>query len=93
MPDALREYEKMLGEFSSKRELKNTETTCPHPNPLRAPTEGWSGEGTNKRVRVMMTGVPMVDGAEKVLDIIENCGGLVVAMENCTGLKPLARRC
>ena len=21
---------------------------CPHPNPLRAPTEGWSGEGTSK---------------------------------------------
>jgi benzoyl-CoA reductase/2-hydroxyglutaryl-CoA dehydratase subunit BcrC/BadD/HgdB len=24
-----------------------------------------------------------------VLDIVENSGGLVVAMENCTGLKPL----
>jgi benzoyl-CoA reductase/2-hydroxyglutaryl-CoA dehydratase subunit BcrC/BadD/HgdB len=43
----------------------------------------------NKRVRVLMTGVPMVHGAERVLDIIENCGGTVVAMENCTGLKPL----
>ena len=36
-----------------------------------------------------MTGVPMVHGAERVIDIIENCGGTVVAMENCTGLKPL----
>ena len=36
-----------------------------------------------------MTGVPMVHGAERVLDIVENCGGLVVAMENCTGVKPL----
>ena len=36
-----------------------------------------------------MTGVPMVHGAERVLDIVEKCGGLVVAMENCTGLKPL----
>jgi benzoyl-CoA reductase/2-hydroxyglutaryl-CoA dehydratase subunit BcrC/BadD/HgdB len=36
-----------------------------------------------------MTGVPMVHGAERVLDIVEKCNGLVVAMENCTGLKPL----
>ena len=41
------------------------------------------------RVRVMMTGVPMVHGAERVLEIIEQAGGLVVAMENCTGLKPI----
>ena len=42
-----------------------------------------------RRVRVLMTGVPMVHGAERVLDIVEHSGGLVVAMENCTGLKPL----
>ena len=36
-----------------------------------------------------MTGVPMAHGAERVLDIIEDSGGLVVAMENCTGLKPI----
>ncbi len=41
------------------------------------------------RVRVLMTGVPMAHGAERVLDIIEDSGGLVVAMENCTGLKPI----
>ncbi len=41
------------------------------------------------RVRVLMTGVPMAHGAEKVLDIIEEHGGLVVSMENCTGLKPI----
>jgi len=41
------------------------------------------------RVRVLMTGVPMVQGAERVLEIIEQSGGLVVAMENCTGLKPI----
>jgi benzoyl-CoA reductase/2-hydroxyglutaryl-CoA dehydratase subunit BcrC/BadD/HgdB len=40
-------------------------------------------------VRVLMTGVPMVHGAERVLEIIEDSGGLVVAMENCTGLKPI----
>lgn len=40
-------------------------------------------------VRVLMTGVPMVHGAERVLDIVEQSGGLVVAMESCTGLKPI----
>ena len=41
------------------------------------------------RVRVLMTGVPLVHGAERVLDIVEASGGLVVCMENCTGLKPI----
>jgi len=41
------------------------------------------------QVRVLMTGVPIVHGAERVLDIVESLGGLVVAMENCTGLKPI----
>jgi benzoyl-CoA reductase/2-hydroxyglutaryl-CoA dehydratase subunit BcrC/BadD/HgdB len=45
--------------------------------------------GTNSAVRVLMTGVPMVHGAERVLDIIESHGGLVVCMDNCTGLKPI----
>jgi benzoyl-CoA reductase/2-hydroxyglutaryl-CoA dehydratase subunit BcrC/BadD/HgdB len=41
------------------------------------------------RVRVLMTGVPMAHGAERVLEIIESHGGLVVAMESCVGLKPI----
>lgn len=41
------------------------------------------------RTRVLMTGVPLVYGAERVLDIIEGHGGLVVCMENCTGVKPV----
>jgi len=41
------------------------------------------------RVRVLLTGVPVVHGAERVVDIIEGSGGLVVCMENCTGLKPI----
>ncbi len=36
-----------------------------------------------------MTGVPMVHGAERVMEIIESHGGLVVCMDNCTGLKPI----
>lgn len=41
------------------------------------------------RVRVLMTGVPVVHGTERVLNIVEDHGGLVVCMENCTGLKPI----
>lgn len=41
------------------------------------------------RVRVLMTGVPVPHMAERVVDLIEGHGGLIVAMENCTGLKPI----
>ncbi len=40
-------------------------------------------------VRALLTGVPLVTGAERVVELIENCGAIVVAMENCTGLKPI----
>jgi benzoyl-CoA reductase/2-hydroxyglutaryl-CoA dehydratase subunit BcrC/BadD/HgdB len=40
-------------------------------------------------VRVLLTGVPLVHGAERVMEIIESCGAVVVAAENCTGLKPI----
>jgi benzoyl-CoA reductase/2-hydroxyglutaryl-CoA dehydratase subunit BcrC/BadD/HgdB len=50
----------------------------------RGPNAQWAG-----RPRVLLTGVPIVHGAERVLEIIENGGGVVVAMENCTGLKPI----
>jgi benzoyl-CoA reductase/2-hydroxyglutaryl-CoA dehydratase subunit BcrC/BadD/HgdB len=45
--------------------------------------------GVEARTRVLLTGVPTVSGAEKVVAILEDCGGLVVAQENCTGLKPI----
>jgi benzoyl-CoA reductase/2-hydroxyglutaryl-CoA dehydratase subunit BcrC/BadD/HgdB len=44
---------------------------------------------TGNRVRVLLTGVPLVHGAERVLELIENAGAVVVAMDNCTGLKPI----
>ena len=46
-------------------------------------------EGNTKKVRVMLTGVPVVHGAERVVDIIEEHGGLIACMDNCTGLKPI----
>ena len=55
--------------------------------------EGYESQGApagkNAPVRVLLTGVPTVHGAERVLDIIETHGGVVVCMDNCTGLKPI----
>lgn len=46
-------------------------------------------QGNVGRVRVLLTGVPTVHGAERVIDIIEEGGGLIVCMESCTGIKPI----
>jgi len=48
-----------------------------------------SDQPAGSRVRVLLTGVPLPHGAERVMDIIESNGGLVVCQENCTGVKPL----
>ena len=46
-------------------------------------------EANGSKVRVLLSGVPTVHGAERVVDLIEGSGGLVVCMENCTGIKPI----
>ena len=46
-------------------------------------------EDLKGKVRVLLTGVPIPHGAERVMDLIESSGGVVVAMENCTGVKPI----
>lgn len=46
-------------------------------------------QGGRRLVRVLLTGVPLVRGAERVVELIESCGARVVCMENCTGLKPI----
>ena len=38
-------------------------------------------------VRVMLTGCPTGSGSEKVIEIIEECGGVVVCQEACSGIK------
>ncbi|RLB83136.1 MAG: 2-hydroxyacyl-CoA dehydratase [Deltaproteobacteria bacterium] len=37
--------------------------------------------------RILLTGCPVGKGSEKVLRIIEECGGVVVCQEHCTGIK------
>jgi benzoyl-CoA reductase/2-hydroxyglutaryl-CoA dehydratase subunit BcrC/BadD/HgdB len=56
---------------------------------LRDAKNGADPTSATPPVRVLLTGVPIVHGAERVIDLIETCGGCVVAMENCTGLKPI----
>ena len=41
------------------------------------------------RVRVLLTGVPVAHMAERVVELIESHGGVIVCQENCTGLKPI----
>lgn len=40
-----------------------------------------------KRPRILITGCPMGGDSSKIIDIIEENGGVVVAFENCTGAK------
>ncbi len=37
--------------------------------------------------RLLLTGCPVGKGTDKVLQLIEDCGGVIVALENCTGIK------
>ncbi|MGI6099697.1 MAG: 2-hydroxyacyl-CoA dehydratase [Lentisphaerae bacterium] len=40
-------------------------------------------------VRVLLTGVPVPHGAERILDLLEADHATVVCQENCTGIKPV----
>lgn len=44
-------------------------------------------EQTGKRKRILLTGVPVGLGSDKVIKIVEQGGADVVAFENCTGYK------
>ena len=39
--------------------------------------------------RIIVSGCPMSEGTLKVVELIEEAGGVVVAQETCSGLKPL----
>jgi len=71
----LRQYERALESFGANGDA------APRPEKPRRPSR--------PGIRVLLTGVPIVHGAERVLELIENAGAVVVCMENCTGLKPI----
>ncbi|NLL18711.1 MAG: 2-hydroxyacyl-CoA dehydratase [Clostridia bacterium] len=45
--------------------------------------------GNESTPRILLTGTPTGLGSEKVIRLVEECGGLVVSIENCTGYKTL----
>lgn len=47
------------------------------------------GTDTVKKPRILLTGCPVGLGTEKVIQIVDDLGANVVAMENCTGYKTL----
>lgn len=44
-------------------------------------------KGGRRRRRILLTGVPVGLGSDKVVKIVEQCGGDVVVFENCSGYK------
>ena len=45
---------------------------------------------SKRNVRILLTGVPVPHGAERILDLLEKDHATVVCQENCTGIKPIA---
>lgn len=43
--------------------------------------------GDSQTPRILLTGTPVGLGSDKVVKLVEECGGNVVCMENCTGYK------
>lgn len=39
--------------------------------------------------RIMLTGCPTAQGTTKLIEVIEECGAVVVVQETCSGMKPL----
>lgn len=89
----LQQYEKALEIFAARGGAAPSPAVGATPSsrePQCAPAAPCCGEASQPReLRVLLTGVPLVHGAERVLELIEAAGAVVVAMENCTGLKPI----
>lgn len=49
------------------------------------------GKMQDKKPRIIITGCPLGGATEKIIDAIENNGGIVVGYENCTGAKQYDR--
>ncbi|MEW6622185.1 MAG: double-cubane-cluster-containing anaerobic reductase [Bacillota bacterium] len=58
---------------------------------LRKDLESLAAEGLfygdEKTKRILLTGSPVGLGSDKVVKLVEECGGNVVCLENCTGYK------
>lgn len=58
----------------------------------RAGAAGGLAAGDARTPRILLTGTPVGVGSEKVIELAESSGGLVVAMENCGGYKTVGLR-
>ena len=91
IPADLEQYERAIAVLSGQSRtviLSSAKNLGPSSQILRA-AQNDNGHDAYSPVRVLLTGVPVVHGAERVVDIVESSGGLIVCMENCTGLKPI----
>jgi benzoyl-CoA reductase/2-hydroxyglutaryl-CoA dehydratase subunit BcrC/BadD/HgdB len=87
----LQQYERALQMYAPAKGDRGAadHASCP-PSAARSTLRRAAEDGHHApAVRVLLTGVPLVHGAERVLELIEGCGAVVVCMENCTGLKPI----
>ncbi len=50
-----------------------------------------AGKRLDKKPRILITGCPMGGATEKVIEAIENNGGVAVTYENCSGAKAIER--
>ena len=76
LPDDMRQYEIILERLRSRIAKRPGEKVR-------------RGKARHPRTRVLLTGVPCPHGAERVIDLLEREGGIVVVQENCTGIKPI----
>lgn len=58
---------------------------------MKETIESNSGSVPKGAKRVIVTGVPTGVGSEKVISIIEECGAVVVYLDNCSGMKSYER--
>lgn len=49
------------------------------------------GKREDKKPRILITGCPIGGATEKIIDAVENNGGIVVTFENCFGAKSIDR--
>ncbi|MCP4689790.1 MAG: 2-hydroxyacyl-CoA dehydratase [Desulfobacterales bacterium] len=58
---------------------------------LEALKESGNSVCSPKEPRILITGCPMGKGTDKVLNLVEESGGVVVCLENCVGIKGFDR--
>lgn len=81
----------MMGVFESRTFVLNQEGYLADLIALREELAALSAQGVSPykkgAPRILLTGSPIGRGSEKVLRLLEEAGAVVVALENCTGLK------